>query len=701
MHEPPAPGGAQANGPGHGGDGGAGSPKQRLGRVAEGPAREAGSPEVGPAGGTPLGLDVAQQRVQERRQRRRARSLPARAHLVLLPLSVLPFLVMLVALVADRPAITPYGDRAVTALAVRDVVGGHQLLGAYSRYGWHHPGPAFFLPLAAADLALGGVHWALNAGMLAMAMASVALVVTVVLRAAGSRAAFATAGVIGLYVHAVGPATFRDPWNPWGLLLPLALLTVLGAAASAGSAASLASAVLVATWLVQTHVGAAPVSLAILVTACLLGWWARWRRPVARARSPWRQPAVWAPLLGAVALWVAPVVQEATGADPNLSELWRFFVNGHPGHSLSTAVATVGNQLAELPWGSSHALSRAHPPVGWDHVGTAGLVVAGYLVVALVLTIAGHRLADPFARSLGVLTMVAVVVAVVAVRSIQGPLDGFLVAWVTAIPLGCWVGVACLIPRRPLPAGWWSPARPERKGAGVGVSSLPEGAGVGGTGGRAALVPALALSLSAGIALTGVIMSTTGAAAAPSAAHEDAPAVTRAWRQLWPHLIGRPPGAVLIRVTDIYGWPVQAGLALAIEEHGWSAHVTDDWVFMFGAQRRATGNEPVVATLRVASPPGPAERLIVDVTTVLPTAPPGALSAAATRVGTALTRGPAPISAPSSPPPVSVPLSPGAPLASSPPSPGPAAGSSPPAPGPPLAAALRHPARPSAAAPLP
>lgn len=37
-----------------------------------------------------------------------------------------------------------YGDGALGELAVREAANGERLLGAYSRFGWNHPGPAFF-----------------------------------------------------------------------------------------------------------------------------------------------------------------------------------------------------------------------------------------------------------------------------------------------------------------------------------------------------------------------------------------------------------------------------------------------------------------------------------------------------------------------------------------------------------------------------
>ena len=499
-------------------------------------------------------------------------------------LAALPLLVMLAVLVAQHPRITASGDRAVTTLEVRDLLAGHQLVGAYSRFGWHHPGPAFLVPLAAAELILGRAQWLLDAGMLVTGMAFAALVVVAVGRAAGPLPAAATAGLIGLYVRAIGPATLRDPWNPWGVLLPIVLLTVLCGLAATGSLAALGGAALVASIAVQTHVGAAPISLALFAAGAVLTWQSRRGREGSDAPGP----AVWAAVVATIAIWTPPLVQEATGHDPNLTDLWRFFVSAYPGHSLSTAVATVGDRLGQFPLGSVHRLMASNAGVGWAGVGGAGIVVAAYVAAGAALTVIGRRRDDRFASALGVLTVVGVLAAVLGVRSIEGPLAGYVVASITALPVGCWIGLTTIALRS------WR---------------------------RRSLAATLA---AVALALAGTAAATTAAAAAPSTRTEDAPSVRAAWASLRPALADRRRGAVLLEVSQLDDWPTEAGLALELEEHGWQAHVTDDWVFMFGDRRQETGTERLVATI------GPSG---VTVTTPLS---PAALAADPTRVAQVL-----------------------------------------------------------------
>src|SRR3954467_13182098 len=67
------------------------------------------------------------------------------------------------------------GDVALTGIAVRDVGGAHTpLVGVYSRYQWHHPGPLLFLALALPYRLLGTDGSALSAGMVIVNAVAVA-----------------------------------------------------------------------------------------------------------------------------------------------------------------------------------------------------------------------------------------------------------------------------------------------------------------------------------------------------------------------------------------------------------------------------------------------------------------------------------------------------------------------------------------------
>jgi hypothetical protein len=482
--------------------------------------------------------------------------------------AALPLLVLAVALLAQHPTIAAYGDRAVVGLETRDFIAGRQWIGPYSRFGWHHPGPAFFIPLALASVVLRNGSWALDAGILAAGLVCLVATVEVVRRAAGWVPAVAAAGVCGFYVRAVGPALLRDPWNPWAVLLPLILLMALTGAASAGSVVALAWALLVTTLVVQTHVGAAPLAVTLLVTAAILWSTDGWRS------EEWRRPAAIIPLAVTVLLWVPPLAQEAAGPSRNLTALARFFLTtdgsrssplGHgTRQSLMTAVATVGRRLAQVPFGASAGVAATQrPTTGWEAARNPALVILAWLAAGLVLFAVGRRQGNRFAAGLGVLTVLALPAAILAVHGVQGDLQGYLIGWIGTIPVGAALGACGLLPS-------------SRRGVATAVAVAVVGCGVG----------------------------TAAAVHAPPARQESVAQVTTTWQGLQPQLAGRRPTTVALDIEDPTAWPIAAGLALELAGAGWRVHVAPLWEFMFGTDRADTGRERVVIDV-IGSLPGP------------------------------------------------------------------------------------------------
>ena len=70
---------------------------------------------------------------------------PARISLLV---SSAAFLVLVLFVARQAEPMFPVADEAVTELATLNALHGRQLLGPYSRYPWHHPGPSIFYLLA-------------------------------------------------------------------------------------------------------------------------------------------------------------------------------------------------------------------------------------------------------------------------------------------------------------------------------------------------------------------------------------------------------------------------------------------------------------------------------------------------------------------------------------------------------------------------
>jgi hypothetical protein len=167
------------------------------------------------------------------------------------PLSLAVLLVPLVVglvrvLVSLHQPYIHYGDVAVIESAIRDTLGGHQLLGPYSHFGWFHPGPAYFYLVAP-------LYWVLHENARALflgaflinAGCAVAIVAVVRTRCGESAARWGTlvVGSLLFFTEASGISLY-SPWNPALLGLPLLLVMVLVASSATGSTISLLWAVL-------------------------------------------------------------------------------------------------------------------------------------------------------------------------------------------------------------------------------------------------------------------------------------------------------------------------------------------------------------------------------------------------------------------------------------------------------------------------
>ncbi|HSJ90874.1 MAG TPA: hypothetical protein VK917_02325, partial [Ilumatobacter sp.] len=180
------------------------------------------------------------------------------------------------------------GDIALIELRVRDVLSAHPpLVGAYSRYGWDHPGPLLFWLAALPYRLFGGGGHALR--LTALLINTVSLVAMLRVAALRGRAAwFAVAGAVVALVAGLPADALASPWNVTVTHLALMAFAVgcwsfwCGDRGPAGWVALVAG-----SFVVQSHVGVgvviAPLALATLV-ASVVRWW---RSGAERATASW------------------------------------------------------------------------------------------------------------------------------------------------------------------------------------------------------------------------------------------------------------------------------------------------------------------------------------------------------------------------------------------------------------------------------
>lgn len=481
----------------------------------------------------------------------------------------------------------PLSDIALTELAVRDV--GHHwvLLGPYSRFGWNHPGPALFYALAAPYRALGSSSAALYSGAALLNGAMAALVVGVCARRGGRALAWWSLLVLGVWSWAVGPAVLRYPWNPYVTVLALAALVVLVWEMTAGRVWAMPVAFGVGTFLVQSHVGYAPITIVLVAvgTATLAG------RSVARARAGppvGRHLAIGAAVTVVVlgVLWAPPVVQQLTRDPGNLGELRLYFEHHTGEHSIDDGFDAVVPLLGVVPHqlevrDQAAAMGRGAP--GWASAATFAALALAALAAIRFRAWDGARLVA--------LVAVSVPVAAISAARVTGEIYPYLVLWVAALGLVAWIAVGAVVVGIARSTG-------TSKGASARASRS----------GRTRIASAaLASTVVLAVGVTGLNTADALRLDRPDAGVQ--PVGARIADRVTATARARGgDGPVLVRLGDRETWGLAAAAALALERHGVPVKVERNLGFLFG-ERMARDRRAPSAVLTVTTAGSAADTL--------------------------------------------------------------------------------------------
>lgn len=487
-----------------------------------------------------------------------------------------------------------WSDAALIEITVRRAAGFEQLLGAYSRFGWHHPGPAYFYGLAPFETLLG--PRGMLAGTWTINMAACLATVLAIRRAAGHTAAcFASVVLVGLVASM--PMAFNwAVWNPMVVTMPLVLVAVLAARAWTGSVPSSVGALLVGSFVLQAHVGMLPIvsaSFAFAVIGIVVGSRTR-RRSDRRSRereasdlgrlaSSGARLWVAATVAGLLLIWLPPITEEvASGATGgNFSALAKFALD--PGGRTTyppelavfdstirpgaTGVArTVVQQTTSFPL--SYDLERSvvsdSYPISWPRL--ACFVALSVCATAIVVR---RRRVPPIASPLATWSLVGLVATIFAVSMSAGPQYWFLSHWAAAVfvPTALAGGVVLA----------------------SAIESQPE------AGRPRGLLAALAALV---VVVASVALFRSPVDETPRSAERVDPTGYRAAEFLRDRF-GVERGSTILAVptSDTVGWRHLAAMAAGFDRVGVKTNVVDDWLFIFGDDARTDGSEQLRVSL--------------------------------------------------------------------------------------------------------
>ncbi|HEY8524528.1 MAG TPA: hypothetical protein VIL48_06175 [Acidimicrobiales bacterium] len=478
---------------------------------------------------------------------------------------------------------TPAGDQAFEVLRVADVgTGRTPLVGAYSRWGWNHPGPLLFW-LAAPGYRLAGPPGV--AATVALLTAAGAAGAVVAARRLGGALLAGLTAVAALVLGLSLGDRLVDPWNPYVGALPLLAYVLCAWRAAEGDRVALAAAVVAGSYAGQAHVGYLPV---VAATAALAGGVAvvRWRRGA--LGPPRLRAALGVAGLGG-ALWSGPLVEQFVERGGNLLSLWDWSTEAEePAAGWSVAVDVASRLFGvPAPWMGAPAAHRS----GMALPASPGPMIA--LVAAVTaLAVVSWRRGDRRAAGLAGLALALVAVSVAAVARVTGTVAPYLLMWSWPVAALVWV------------AGAWAAVRL--------VAGAPGVAAAAERLDRPTAAAGLALVAAAALAVMGAVAgaAVTPAESARGAAVADLSAQVR--RELDPN-----GGYAAVAVEPGSWGAVGYGVAADLLRRGWDVRLPE-------------GYELAVGEWRVTDDPADRPRLAVVERTGRPwTRPPGARRVAA------------------------------------------------------------------------
>jgi hypothetical protein len=332
--------------------------------------------------------------------------------------------------VRGLPRPWPTGDGAVIELYTLHATELQQLLGPYSRFGWHHPGPAMFYALAPFYALSGRATVSLEGGALAVNAVALLIVGWTLWRSrAGPMLSLAICGVLALYVLRV-PLILSSAWNPHLPVLPFVALVVVSAAVATGDAPLLPLTAVVASFVAQTHLGLLVVS-ALIPLAALSAAWIRAALYVdERIRLlRWMRRAAWVAGL----VWLLPVAEQIAYRPGNMDNAVRFFfLQGEEGRVSPEAVWRAWSYSLLGLFRQEFAL-----PQGWYFFPRPSPWAPALSVAAVgllpVVWLRATRVNRPIHAMLAAVTLLGAVAGFWSLRSIRFEIFDHAVFWLSAL----------------------------------------------------------------------------------------------------------------------------------------------------------------------------------------------------------------------------------------------------------------------------
>ena len=321
----------------------------------------------------------------------------------------------------------PCCDYSALELGTRAFLRGEQLTGMYSREGWRHPGPITFVWSALARLLPGRGFAEHQVATVAVHMMAIGVMVAMFRRRLSSTAFVVALAAMSVFVWRFDIDQFREPWNPFTAMTWAMAAVVLAAAfATRIGWTSLIGFVIVGSFAVQTHVGAAPV---VLIASVFVG-----RNVYARRGDEGCRRALTTSALAFLVIWLLPII-DAVAGDGNLFDV-------ATGTDRGWSTSTPWTSLIRLLAGGLSAMGRYFGPSSPYVAAGTPTVVEWLLVVAIVAVsvfVWRQRDRHAFAWRLTSLSWAGLILTGVLLQTTSGPFYRYLLLPVAGLAVLVWI----------------------------------------------------------------------------------------------------------------------------------------------------------------------------------------------------------------------------------------------------------------------
>ena len=345
----------------------------------------------------------------------------------------------------------PSGDWALEYLRISDAGGEHTpLVGAWSRWGFNHPGPILFWMLAPFEALFGTTGVLIGAA--AINAAALGGSVVVASRRGGVLLATLVSLISIVVVGSLGLSHVVNIWNPMVPVMVFWLFLIALWSASLGDNPMWLVVVAAGAFCMQTHIAYVPLVAGLVLLVILYRAIVTWVAPRFSGDSPAAAedtargtPGIWvASAIGlGVLLWIPPLVQQLTTEDGNISLILEFARSAQePAWGWELAYGFAARHLGTpLPWITGNA-ENSLGLMGTASSIPALLAVSGAAILATVSWRRGSRAAP----TMVVMAIAAAAVGLLTTSRMSGIMAPYLLEWWRVITAMGVTGIAyCLL----------------------------------------------------------------------------------------------------------------------------------------------------------------------------------------------------------------------------------------------------------------